>query len=336
MKNLQKIPKKTYLCRRKCYKFFNLFPMKRNNNIFSFSTLIMASPWIMLIVGVALYAIVYFGVFEANSVWREIFIKVADILVIGVILGYFTNIAKMFGIFKQDLREIVYMEEHLQKRNDLEKLWDTVSKQMFKNKFPAIHTDFLQALKKYFPDDVVSFYNNYNVYTKVEWHDKENHLIKVTDTTSFELVAESKSKKIEYPLRTWTRVKDGDLYEEKMLKFSVNGKELEIQESAQSKDHGDTCEERIFPLSDSEKYEIKYVREKIYSIDTDYYIGFRAKYIVNNLSVALYLPEDIEALFTARGTQGDFEEGIVPDSISKQYKGIVLPRQGYTFVLRTL
>ena len=310
--------------------------MKRVNNIFSFFTLIVASPWIMLIVGVAFYTIAYLGVFSANSIWREIFIKIGDIFVIGVILGYFTNIAKMLGIFKQDLREIVYMEEHLQRRNDLEQLWERASKQMFKNKFPAIHADFLQALKKYFPDDVVSFYNNYNVYTKVEWHNKDKHIIKVTDTTSFELVAENRNKKVDYPLRTWTRVKEGDEYEEKILSFTVNGENRVMQQSVQSEDHGDTRVERNIELSGSERYEIKYVREKIYSIDTDYYIGFRAKYIVKNLSVALFLPEGIEALFTARGTQDDFEDGIVPDSISKQYKGIVLPRQGYTFVLRTL
>lgn len=316
--------------------FFNFSPMKRINNIFSFFTLIVASPWIMLIVGVAFYTIAYIGVFAEDSVWREIFIKIGDIFVIGVILGYFTNIAKMLGIFKQDLREIVYMEEHLQKRNDLEELWNKASKQMFKNKFPAIHDDFLQALKRYFPDDVVSFYNNYNVYTKVEWYDRDRLLVKVTDTTSFELVAESKAKNVEYPLKTWTRVKDGDEYQEKILSFTVNGESQKIKDPVQSEDHGDTCEERIINLKGSERYEIKYVREKIYSIATDYYIGFRAKYIVNNLSVALYLPEGIEAIFTARGTQGDFEDGIVPDSISKQYKGIVLPRQGYTFVLRIL
>lgn len=137
-------------------------------NLFSRQTLIMSSPWLMLVTGLALYVIVYSGAISYSSIWRDVATKAADVLVIGVILGYFTNIAKMLGIFKQDLREIVYMEEHLQKRNDLDNLWDRISKQMFKNKFPIIHTQFLQAIKDYFPQEEVSYYNNYNSFTKVE------------------------------------------------------------------------------------------------------------------------------------------------------------------------
>lgn len=308
--------------------------MNRIKNIFSKETLIVSSPWLMLAAGGILYALAYGNVIPEDNVWNGIAIKAADVLVIGVILGYFTNIAKMFGIFKQDLREIVYIEEHLQKRNDLEQLWNRISKQMFENKFPVIHSEFLQAIKEYFPKDEVSYYNNYDAFTKVEWYDRERHVIKATDTVSFELVAENKEKKVTYPLRTWTRVNEGEIYEERVLEFSVNGQPRQINDPEQFEDLGDKCSEREFIMEGSEKYEIRYVREKIYSIDTDYYIGFRAKYLVNGLRVTLSLPDGIEALFTSRGTQHDYENGINPDCISKKYKGIVLPRQGYTFALR--
>lgn len=308
--------------------------MNRIKNIFSKETLIVSSPWLMLAAGGILYALAYGNVIPEDNVWNGIAIKAADVLVIGVILGYFTNIAKMFGIFKQDLWEIVYIEEHLQKRNDLEQLWNRISKQMFENKFPVIHSEFLQAIKEYFPKDEVSYYNNYDAFTKVEWYDRERHVIKATDTVSFELVAENKEKKVTYPLRTWTRVNEGEIYEERVLEFSVNGQPRQINDPEQFEDLGDKCSEREFIMEGSEKYEIRYVREKIYSIDTDYYIGFRAKYLVNGLRVTLSLPDGIEALFTSRGTQHDYENGINPDCISKKYKGIVLPRQGYTFALR--
>lgn len=310
--------------------------MNKIRNIFSLATLIVSSPWMMLIAGIALYAIVYSGAIpETCPIWREIATKAADVLVIGVILGYFTNIAKMFGIFKQDLRDIVYLEEHLQKRADIEKLWDKLSKQMFKNKFPVIHSEFLQAIKDYFPDNEVSYYNNYSAFHKVEWHDQEHHIIKVTDTIAFELVAESKDKKVTYPQRTWTRVKEGDPYEERITEFSINGQAQNIAEPELSDDLGDKRSERTFVMEGSEKYEIRYVREKIYSIDTDYYIGFRAKYLVNGLSVTLSLPEGIEAMFISRGEQHDYKDDINPDCISKKYRGILFPRQGYTFALRT-
>ena len=97
------------------------------------------------------------------------------------------------------------------------------------------------------------------------------------------------------------------------------------------------CSEQRIVLSGSLKYEIKYTREKVYNLDEDYYLGLRAKYITNNLRVCLELPDDIEAIFTCRGTQKDFEDvKNTKNAIEKKYKGIVLPRQGYIFALRKL
>ena len=48
-------------------------------------------------------------------------------------------------------------------------------------------------------------------------------------------------------------------------------------------------------------------------------------------------PDDIDAIFTCRGTQLDFED--VKNSkrrIEKKYKSIILPRQGYIFALRKI
>lgn len=71
-------------------------------------------------------------------------------------------------------------------------------------------------------------------------------------------------------------------------------------------------------------------------IDEDFYIGFRAKYIVKGLRVCLDYPEDMDAIFTCRGTHDDFEDVKKPKRcIEKKYEGVILPRQGYIFVLRT-
>ena len=102
-----------------------------------------------------------------------------------------------------------------------------------------------------------------------------------------------------------------------------------------SNNKGIICKELEIELKCSTKYDIQYTREKIYNIDDDYYIGFRPKYIVNKLRVCLNLPDDIEAIFTCRGTQHDFDDITTGSSkrIEKKYKGIILPRQGYIYAL---
>ena len=98
---------------------------------------------------------------------------------------------------------------------------------------------------------------------------------------------------------------------------------------------GSLCQEQQLTLQGNTKYEIKYTREKTYNINYDYYVGFRAKYIVNKLRVCLDLPNEIDAIFTCRGTQNEFDDISNNDNrIEKKYRGLVLPRQGYIFALK--
>lgn len=292
------------------------------------------AAWLILFAGIGLYAYGYLGI-DGDSIWKEIVIKIADVLVIGVIIGYLSNAAQFLGIFKRDLQDIIYGKEFIKRRKDLDPLWDTLSKELFKNKFPSIHKDFLNVIKNYFPKDEISYYNDYERTSTIEWEDKSKRTIKVTDAISFELVAET-TDKFPFITTTWTNTRDKSSCQERVKEFKVNGKLTELKDVKTSAKNGVICKEQKIDLSGSTKYDIEYTREKIYSIDDDYYIGFRSKYMVNKLRVNLNLPEDIDATFVCRGTQHDFDDVATgsPKQITKKYKGIILPRQGYIFALR--
>lgn len=303
-------------------------------NLLSYKFFRHGSAWITFIIGIVLYGVGYF-VLNNQTIWKEIVIKIADVLVIGVILGYLSNAAQFIGIFKKDLQDIVYGKEFIKQRKDLDILWETLSKQLFKNKFPAIHKEFLKVISNYFPKDEVSYYNDYERNTTIEWHDRDKGIIKVTDVVSFELIAET-ADSFSYPLKTWTKVNNDDIiFQENITEFYVNEVNKNIEEVRTTNKNGLICKEQKIELKGFNKYDIRYQREKIYNINDDYYIGFRPKYIVNKLRVCLNLPDGIEAIFTCRGTQQDFEDITTGSSkrIEKKYKGIILPRQGYIFAL---
>lgn len=309
--------------------------IKMKDSVFSYKHFRSGSAWIFFIVGVAFYYVGYFQI-NPQSVWKEIFIKGGDILVIGVILGYLSNAAQFLGIFKQDLQDIIYGKEFIKQRKDITPLWETISKQMFKNKFPAIHKEFLKVINGYFPENEVSFYNDYESHITIEWIDIEGGIIRVTDAVSFELIADSVDE-FEYPLKTWTRVKEKGIYENKIEELTVNNEIPVIKDVGEYYENDNICHEQKVKLKGATKYEIRYTREKIYNINEDFYIGFRAKYIVNKLRVCLDYPDNIDAIFTCRGTQLDFEDVKNPKRrIEKKYKSIILPRQGYIFALRKI
>ncbi|RGX92155.1 hypothetical protein DXA58_20875 [Bacteroides uniformis] len=106
---------------------FNLILIMGKDSLLSYNRFRESSAWIILILGMLLYYISYFHI-EQPSVWKEILIKIGDVLVIGVILGYLSNAAQFLGIFKQDLQDIVYGKEFLAKRNDI----DSFGRQLLK------------------------------------------------------------------------------------------------------------------------------------------------------------------------------------------------------------
>lgn len=291
----------------------------------------------VFIVGLICYGLGFF-VFDRTKVGAEIILKVADVLVIGVVLGFVSNAARFLGIFKKDLQDIIYGKEFISQRKDVYPLWETISKELFKNKFPIIHKDLLNSVNHYFPKDEVSYYNDYEVVTLIEWVDKPKGLIKVTDKVSFDLMSDT-SNKIHYLMKSWTIVNEGDDYKDSIIDLTVNDekpipKNIKDLGSKKDKESG-LCHTQEITLCGSNKYAIKYTRVKTYNINSDYYIGFKAKYIVKDLRVHLFLPEDIDATFISRGTQNEFVDvNNIKNQIEKRYKGIVLPRQGFIFALK--
>ena len=304
-------------------------------SVFSHSNFRTGSAWFFLVIGLLLYYIGYF-ILSKESIWKEISIKIGDILVIGVILGYLTTAAEMMGIFKRELQNIICGKDFLKNQKDINALWESVSKQMIRDKFPSIHKSFLKVIKGYFPEKEISYYNDYEVHTTIEWEDRENHIIKVTDNTRFELISET-NKEFVYPLKSWITSKLKREYPSIMKEFFVNGKAPNIKDEKKYYEGDSYCEEKLIKLKGNLKYEISHRKETIYNLSEDYFIGFRAKYIVNNFRVSLDLPDGIEAIFICRGTQEDFKY-VKNDkkSIETTYKGVILPRQGYIFALREL
>lgn len=306
-------------------------------SFFSWRSLKFGSPWICLIVGIFAYVIGFFVLFP-NTLVRELVIKVADILIIGVVVGFLTNAAQFLGVFKKDLQDIIYAKDFVNKRKDLPELWDSISKEMFKNKFSGIHKQFLQVMKGYFPTNEVSYYDDYNAHTTVSWVDKEKGLVKVENIIHFDLICDSKER-FTYPMKSWIHAGEECTPISKISDIQVNGKSFEMTDSKPELDKktGKLCQEFNVSLCGDTCYSITYKREEQYNIHDDYYLAFRSLYILNGMKVCLDLPEDINATFIERGTQHDFDTvNNSKNRIEMKYKGIVLPRQGYIFALQTI
>ena len=293
------------------------------------------SVWtiIFFIVGVFSYISGFFWL--TNGVWHDVLLKIGDVLVIGVVLGFITNASEFLGIFKKELENIVYGKEFLANQKDVSGIWETVSKEMFKNKFPGIHHDFLKALKSYFPNNEVSYYEDYEMHSRMEWFDKSRSLVKVVDEVSFKLIAESDGKFV-YPLKHWNKVAENGFFKSELTEFSVNG-EVRNLTSRVSVDDEMRCEEWKVEMEGEKVYNVHYITTKILNLNEDNVKGFRAKYIVKDFRLTFDCPKDISAQFVSRGTIDKFLDTTkmqTENHIEKRYNGIILPKQGFVISLQ--
>ena len=298
--------------------------------ILSSSRLKAASPWLFLTIGIIAYLLAFFYP-PKSDLLKSIYMKIGDILIVGVLIGYISNSEAFFNLFKNDLCDIIYGKKFLSLRNDLLDIWENISKEVFKNKFEPIHKEFLKSMKGYFPLKEVSYYDDYEVHTYIEWVDKQKGIIKVVDEVSFELKSET-TDSFTYPLRTSSLCSSSyNCY------ISINGenwKEDEAHKTPSDADGKQNKYEHYIKLEGRTSYPIKYKREVEYNIEEDQYIGFKSLYILNGMRVSLEHPKDIHVTFIERGTQKEFIHITGNQAkVEKRYKGIILPKQGYIFVL---
>ena len=329
--------------------------------MFSKFTFKQSTGWIILAIGIALYAIGYFLKFhnaysidiipyinatelqgsvtfnDNASIIGDIFVKIADVLIIGVVVGYLSGIAQWAGVFKREIQDIIYGKEFLKKRNDIDEIWFNVTKQMFKFKFSDIHKELLTAVKDTLPNEnSISYYEDYDADISIKWHDKDNSIIEVSETLSFTLVAES-DKEFEYRAYTWTTIDSndpnaGDIIFDPTIK--VDGEKVEIEVN-QKETSGCVGKEAKVLLKGKKSYNINYSCTKRYNINLDYIIGLKAQFLIRNLTVTLNFPDGIGATFIENGTNRDFETVKNDENcIKKRLKGVIFSKQGYIFALK--
>lgn len=294
-----------------------------------------ALGWIALVVGLIAF-VTAFIIGEEHSLWYDILMKAGDVLVIGAVVGYLTNTAQFLGIFKKEIQDIVYGKEFLKVRNDLENVWEKVTKEMFKSKFPAINKELMVNIKQtYLPVENKIYYNDYTTTIELEWADKERNIIKVRHHVNFEMIAES-TNKITFPLKSWIDIDglDNTDYSVSVSDYKVNDEPAKIVSTTNEIRGKQHYFEQVVELKGDNKYEISKVIEKKYSLDKDFTIGFRALYIINKMTVNFKCPNDINFMFYSRGTIDEFKVlSETKDSFTRKYKGIIFKNQGYIIAL---
>lgn len=324
-------------------------PMRDSISMLSKDSFRRGSLWVCLIVGILLYA-VYFtikGILpeledssflcsheHAVTLILEGIIRIADFLLIGVVLGFVSNVAQFLRIFKKDLEEIVVDYSFLEKRADVADVWEKITKVLFKSRFKKISGDLLTMINEnYFPKNKSVYYDNYTSNVMLEWDgNPSDEVLKVSMVNKYMIVSENKER-ISIPWRNWT-IKS-DEYEVLESHVFIDGKEQKYENLPIKDEDNEKVLELMIPIEGSEKYSVEIKLVKRYSFAKDFFRAYCSSYIMNGMVVSISHPDDLELLFIERGTCKKFDIiSQTSTSLVARYSGLILPSQGYVVAMK--
>lgn len=299
-----------------------------------------AFSWIALIVGIICLCLGFFLDFNQDSAWEYLLIKSGEILIVSVLFSFLTTCAEYIGVFKKAIESIILLDgKYLKTKTikDIERVWTDASKIIFKYRFSSISGELFKLIKdKYIYDKGVSYYSNCKHIIKITWFDEKHDLIKVTESDKWIIHSQNKDE-FTFDVKYMTDVdglsENSCTMEIKSLTIDGENVETIINETKE----GNTLKvQHDIKLKGKEEYVYKIEYEKIYSVKTDFWIGYKARYMVNNLNVRIHLPPEIKASFISRGTVNNFEcedQDKENNVLEYSYNGLILRNQGYVIAL---
>ncbi len=293
-------------------------------------------PFILLVLGVIAYIISFF--LEVGNLQKIVF-DFAELMIVAFFVSLVTNTYMFINIFRSNMEEIVTNYGFLSNRKDIFDIWKRASKVLFTSKFPEI-TDLLLSTvnASYFPNEDAKYYSDYTYSVTLEWEDKDKNHINVVQELSYQLNCPSKDK-VTLSSKSWTKI-DPHRSETKIISYSeckVNNLEACVVSSNEYVDPEteDLIQEQIIELSGEISYSIKKQITKKMDLDLDPYLGFRPQFILHNLRVQVFKPEDLCVTFVPRGTISEYQKIKKNQKyLEYKYNGLILPKQGFILILK--
>lgn len=291
-------------------------------------------PILYLIVGIACFALSIYWDHEEFPILNKITSTLTNITLVSVFLSFLIDSAKYLNIFQDALTDVIYDNKFLSKRKDIQSLWENVSKAMFKQKFPQINHELLVEVKKnYLPNEDVSFYQDYTYSIELKFDENEKNLIHQKNDIRFVLHTQNKDK---FTFQTTNRIKtSGSPRTYECTSFKVNNTIVTPRKSTPRLENGHQVTDLFVDLEGSTKYNIAHSLEKKYLITEDNFICFQAKWLVRNIRIQLFFPDNISHILVPDGLDPNSFKCVKSHDryCEYEYKGLLLRHQGFIIIL---
>lgn len=256
--------------------------------------------------------------------------------------GIFAGVAKsaqFTDIYKKIFREIIFGEEHLEKREDLEKIWGNVTRTLSKKKFSKISDELHNNIKKYFlPMNHDYYYENFNIDVIIEYDETDKDYLIIKESTNFNIVCEDEKLKISNKFCCMIKVdmsnKEATTYQ--LKKIEINGATDVKHHKKFDKNHL-VCEYEK-ELTGRKIYSVKREDEKKFNLRYNPIKSQIAMWVYKNLKLDITYPKELDIEVRGMGLLNDLS---IEDKNNKllnrkviEYKGLIYKNQGVLMIFR--
>ncbi|MXV16821.1 hypothetical protein [Hufsiella ginkgonis] len=304
--------------------------------IFNNKTFLGAVPWISFITGLLLFLFGTFANFDDDH-FAELWSGLGKTMLAGALFALMLKSIQFMGVFKEELIEIIYDVKYLRNRVDLPEYWEKITKELLKNKFPAISQKVTKDVKEiYLPTTSVQYYDNYKQHVSIKVVDDAEDIVEVIQKTRFTIIPVEPNETFVHQFENTIHCGDcPELVNFEILKFKVNEKEQHV--SHQSSFENKRLKTRYeVTLSGKSGYNIEMVVKKRYPLRCDNIIGAISSYIRHNFMVQ-FLHAGLTLDFIDIGTLQKFKTNNESQGfLEKEYQGILYPKQGYIAIIKKI
>lgn len=289
---------------------------------------------VYFIVGL-LFLVASFVYFNEVKIINKLLYTVGTTLIAG---GVFASIAKssqFTDIFSKILRDIIYANEHLEVRKDLENIWENVTLTLTNRKFLKISDKMKDNIKKYYlPLNHDYYYDNFNIETVIEIDTNNPDYLVFKETCTFDIICEddnleiklcpSRGMKFDYSNKKLTNYKLEEYY------INDNLHKPQVHENVEKNRMWFNYEVK---LKGAKKYSIRRKEVIRYNIKYDQIKKHVAMWVYNGIKIDILYPNDLYIDFHSVGTLDNFVTTHNKNSsfqqVKARYNGLIYKNQGF-------
>ncbi len=287
--------------------------------------------WILLIISLLLMLVIYLD-WVKDAKLLDLLEKISLAILSSGIFAAVLKSIQFTGLFKEEIEKVILGTDFVKNRRDLPQLWKTISKTIYKRKFPNISEDLENLiLDTYFPTNEDYYYEDYIVTINIEEINNDFEII-YTQTCKYKVVLDKDVDEIELSLETAiSQEEDSSEIINKLEYFTIDGKEAETKEDESTKSNP-KISKYLIPIKGNGPFEIHSKFNRRYSLKNENYKLFRMKRFTKNMELVISYPENVCVSFFNIGLVNSFTQQHVEinNQISRSHKNdIILPHQGF-------